>query len=94
MTQSAETLEQLGKVILSAGAGKLVSRLDLLNAIKRHFSTGPDGEAGCRSFPRTKSRRLIGCRLLSVHRTSRRQSFFLITEPDRSFTSVLLPQEF
>ena len=94
MTKASANIEQLGQVVLSAGAGLLVSRLDLLNAIKQHFPTGPDDEAERRSFRRTKRPRLSGCRLLSVHRTSRRQSFFLITEADRSLTSVLLPQEF
>ncbi len=92
--QASETVERLGEVMLSPGAGRLVSRLDLINAIKRHFQTGPDEAAGHDPFHRAKSTRLSGCRLLSVHRTSQRQSFLLITEPDRSSTKVLLPQEF
>lgn len=93
-TQASETVDRLGNVVLSPGAGRLVSRLDLVNAIRQHFQTRSDERPGRDSFRRIKSHTLIGCRLLSVHRTSRRQSFLLITEADQSFTSVLLPQEF
>jgi len=37
---------------------------------------------------------LEGCRVLTVYRSSTGQSFWIITEADRSVTTILMPEEF
>lgn len=93
-TNALDNFERLGNVFLSPGTRLLISQPDLLKAITRHLCAASDGCAQRRVIRRNNRECPRGCRLLSLHRTSKRQKFLVITEADQSRTSVILPTEF
>ena len=83
----------LGRVTLSPGAKCSLSNRDLLDAILSHMrgqqiGFTPDGHQF--HFPFA----LEGCRVLGIYRTSDDDKFLIVTEADRSRTTVMLPEEF
>jgi hypothetical protein len=82
-------IRHLGHIAMTPGVKKLLSGRDLLKALlfQMHDGTGND------KCP-LPSRKLEGCRVLTVYRSSTGQSFWIITEADRSVTTILMPEEF
>lgn len=81
---------KLGRVITSRKAMARLDLLDILKGIERH-QTGDWGH-GDRL---TNNRALVqGARLWSVYRTKAGITFWLITEADRSATTILFPEEY
>ena len=86
--------DELANVVVTPNAQALVSRADLVNAIGHHFRARPEPRHSSHRIRGSNSNLVLGCRLLSIHRTSQKQRFLLITEADHSRTLVLLPGEF
>lgn len=83
----------LGKVSLSPGAKKSLPGRELVEAIMCYMG-GP-----CSSCPREGDQfhfpfALDGCRVVGTYRASNGQKILIVTEADRSRTTVMLPGEF
>ena len=83
----------LGLIVATQGALAAVASDEMQAALRRHHS----GEWGdlCEDDHRENERGLReGFRLVSVYRTKDGVKFYVITEHDRSVTTVLLPEEY
>jgi len=95
MPTAFETMPKfpLGETVITANAKDVLGDLDVLIALQRHnagdwgdvcLADGQANDAGLHS----------GGRLVSVYRSVRNQKFYIITEGDRSVTTVLLPEDY
>ena len=86
-------LFRLGKIVTTQRALARLSQSDILNGIRRHLA-GDWGEVD--ECDRQFNYRALakGGRLVSVYYSSQGTAFCLITEADRSVTTVLLPDEY
>lgn len=83
----------LGNTVITPGALEALSMTAVLAALARH-ENGDWGEV-CDEDRKANDRALIeGSRLLSVYRNGHGLKFWIITEADRSATTVLLPDEY
>ena len=83
----------LGKMVMTRGARSSVPVMDMLGAMGRHLR-GDWGDVDAEDRA-TNDRALEGGgRLLSAYHTKSRVKFWIITEADRSATTVLLPEEY
>jgi hypothetical protein len=81
---------RLGHIVSTPNALSQLSNEDILMGIQRHQAGDwGDGDNGA------NERALIeGLRLWSVYRAANGTKFWLITEADRSATTVLLPEDY
>ncbi len=83
----------LGRLLMTPGARNAIPPSEMLQAFRRHARgdwwelDGHDIEANARALKE-------GGRLLSAYRTKSGTKFWVITEADRSATTVLLPEEY
>lgn len=83
----------LGSVMATANAVRTLRNHDILLALSRHVA-GDWGDV-CPDDWRSNDRAVDeGARLLSVYHTSSGMKFYVITEADRSATTVLLPEDY
>lgn len=83
----------LGQLVATPGALKAIPGDEIMAALARHVV----GDWGEMSVPDWEANQLAlteGTRLFSVYRTLRGDKFWIITEADRSSTTVLLPHEY
>ena len=83
----------LGHVTVTPGAKKSLPHRDLLDALLCHMRgqwIGDSHAADQYQLPFA----LDGCRVLGAYRSSSGQKVLIITEADRSLTTVMLPEEF
>lgn len=82
-----------GQVVITAGANEVLTDSDVYTAFKRHrggdwgYVSAEDRDANERALRE-------GSRLLSVYRSQCGITFWVITEADRSATTVLLPSDY
>jgi len=82
-----------GQVVATPGALELVSNNEITKALDRHFS-GDWGDL-CEEDKTVNDEAVIsGDRILSAYHTEAGDKFWIITEWDRSVTTVLLPEEY
>jgi hypothetical protein len=90
---SATKVTPLGQVFIARRASATLSAAEVHAALERH-ECGDWGEC-CRADWRANDAALkAGDRLVSVYRTADGKKFWIITEHDRSMTTVLLPEEY
>ena len=83
----------LGHIVATPGALRALTERDISTALARHRS-GDWGEC-CPEDTRENDRSLTTAqRLLSVYRSANGTKFWVITEADRSLTTILLPEEY
>ena len=83
----------LGQIVATQGALAAVASDEMQAALRRHHR-GDWGDL-CADDQRENERSLReGFRLVSVYRTKAGVKFYVITEHDRSVTTVLLPEEY
>ncbi len=82
-----------GRVVITANAARELSQDDVSLALRRHLR-GDWGELEVPDRESNERALLHGCRLLSAYSTSNGLRFWIITEPDRSATTVLLPEDY
>lgn len=83
----------LGRIVVTRGALVAVAPADLFVAVRRH-AHGDWGDV-CPDDRAANDRALrLGDRVLSSYSTHEDQKFWIITEWDRSVTTVLLPEEY
>ena len=82
-----------GRIVISRGAIVELSPDDVLVALARHLS-GDWGDLEEQDWKENEAALEHGFRLLSSYRGRDETKFWVITEHDRSVTTVLLPSEY
>lgn len=89
----ADTKFPLGRLVATRNAASQLSPADVAVAVGRH-SSGDWGEV-CEEDQASNEEALVeGLRLMSVYTGSSGIKFWIITEWDRSITTVLLPEDY
>lgn len=83
----------LGRLLATPGALREVPNDEMARALSRH-QRGDWGEVCEADRQENELSYEKGFRLLSVYRTASGTKFWVITEADRSATTVLLPEEY
>ncbi|MEQ1735843.1 MAG: hypothetical protein ABL886_05525 [Rhodoglobus sp.] len=83
----------LGLLLTTPGAQAAVPPAEAMQALRRH-ATGDWGELDAHDRDANDRALTEGSRLLSSYRTIDGTTFWIITEADRSVTTVLLPGEY
>ena len=84
---------RLGRTVITSNALTKLSQSDVHNALRRHHVAdwgdldAHDREANERALAEDE-------RLLSAYRSDRGEKFWIITEADRSATTVLMPGDY
>ena len=83
----------LGRILVTPGVMDTVAPLDLITALGRHRAGdwGDIPPEDVRENDRSLER---GGRVLSAYHSLAGRRFWIITESDRSVTTILLPQEY
>src|ERR1041384_2219273 len=83
----------LGHVVITAGAHDTLNPEDVAVALKRHVS-GDWGELHEHDRKENELSLARGFRLLSAYTDRSGTKFWIISEADRSATTILLPQDY
>lgn len=84
---------RLGRIVATPNALEHLTQDDILVGITRH-QAGDWGEVGDEDRQANDCALAQGTRLLSVYLSANGLKFWIITEADRSSTSVLLPEDY
>lgn len=88
-----ETKFELGHTVITPSALAALNFTDIVPALRRHVS-GDWGSVCPEDAMENEQALLRGHRILSVYTASSGQVFWIITEADRSTTTVLLPDDY
>lgn len=83
----------LGRIVATANVLAAIPMLDIHAALDRH-SVGDWGELPEADRAANDEALAVGERLLSAYSTAAGTRFWIITERDRSSTTVLLPEDY
>lgn len=83
----------LGRLLITRRARSELTEEDIWTALFRHQS-GDWGELELEDEARNDIAVISGARLVSVYHSKAGNRFYVITEADRSSTTVLLPHEY
>lgn len=83
----------LGQLVATPGVLEMVPQDELMKAVSRHL-TGDWGDLDAEDKQANEDALKHGSRLLSAYHTASGTKFWIITEWDRSVTTVLLPSEY
>ena len=83
----------LGRLVATPGALAALTHEEILVAVGRH-AAGAWGELDEADRAANERSLAEGARLVSVYRSAASVRFYVITEWDRSVTTVLLPEEY
>ena len=83
----------LGQVVITANASQAVSREEAGAALRRH-ARGDWGNLDNEDWAANQTALTDGSRLISVYETTAGIKFYVITEADRSVTTILLPEDY
>ncbi len=84
---------ELGQVVATPGALETLPPEDVMTALARH-AAGDWGEVEKADWAENERSLREGFWLMSVYRDRNDVKFWVITEADRSATTVLLPEEY
>lgn len=84
---------RLGRIVSTPNALSRLAQDDILLGIRRH-QAGDWGEVDAHDRAANEQALREGARLLSVYCSAAGVTFWIITEADRSSTTVLLPQDY
>ena len=82
-----------GRVVITDHAAKEISPEDIALALRRHVQ-GDWGDLEAHNRRENERALLQRCRLLSAYSSRTGLRFWIITEPDRSATTILLPEDY
>jgi hypothetical protein len=86
-------LFKLGDIFVTPGALEVILKEDMNLALQRHANC--DWGEVCKEDWELNDEALeLGHRILSVYTSSNGVKFWIITEADRSATTILLPEEY
>jgi len=83
----------LGKTVITANADSVLDITDIHVAMGRHISCDW-GNLCDEDRERNNNALRNGARLFSAYKDSNGRKFWIITEADRSYTTVLLPEDY
>jgi len=83
----------LGQTVITSNALDTLDMNDVAAALRRHQG-GDWGDVCKADADLNDDALLIGCRVLSAYVDRRGLRFWIITEADRSVTTVLLPEDY
>ena len=83
----------LGKTLITANAKEMLNDADVNVALGRH-SACDWGDVSWEDRVRNNSALKTSARLFSAYHDSNDTKFWIITEADRSYTTVLLPEDY
>ncbi len=83
----------LGRTVITQAALATLAHEDVLAALGRH-AAGDWGELDEEDRQANERALIEGTRLVSVYRSGADERFYVITEWDRSSTTVLLPEDY
>lgn len=83
----------LGQIVSTPGALDLIDQVEIMTALARHHR-GDWGDCCPEDWESNEEGLRGGFRLFSVYRSGRGEKFWIITEADRSVTTILLPCEY
>jgi hypothetical protein len=95
-TQTAEigqSVLPLGRTVITANAQNILSTHDIHTALSRH-QRGDWGETCPEDWKSNDWSLKNGERILSVYKSEEDEKFWIITERDRSATTVLMPEDY
>ena len=84
---------RLGHIVSTPNALEQITQDDILLGIQRH-QAGDWGDVGEEDRKENELSLQQGYRLLSVYHAANGTKFWIITEADRSSTTVLLPEDY
>ncbi len=84
---------ELGRTMSTPGALAAIPPEEMLRAMSRH-AAGDWGDCDSEDWEENELSLREGFRLFSVYHTGAGKKFWIITEADRSVTTVLLPEEY
>ena len=95
MSANTESIARfrLGRIVATPNALNHIPNEDILCAIQRH-QAGEWGDVDDHDRHANDCALVHGGRLVSVYHSAARVKFWLITEADRSVTTVLLPEDY
>ena len=82
-----------GRIVATRAAVQVLLPADMFSALARHLS-GDWGDVDDEDWQANDTALAEGTRLLSAYRSSRVEKFWIITESDRSLTTILLPSDY
>lgn len=83
----------LGRIVMTKGVCAAISPDETLTALLRH-SQGDWGDVCDEDRQSNEEALLQQFRLFSIYHASGETKFWIITEADRSYTTILLPEEY
>jgi hypothetical protein len=84
---------QLGRIVITPSALKVIPNEDVRAGIVRHMA-GDWGDLGTEDMQANERALKEGTRLLSAYASGKGVTFWIITEADRSATTILLPSDY
>ena len=84
---------RLGNIVTTPNALSHLSQDEMLRAIQRH-QAGDWGDLSPDDHAANESALTNGARLLSAYYTGAGVKFWIITEADRSVTTILMPEDY
>ena len=84
---------QLGQTVITPAAMEVLTNGDVLTALSRHVK-GDWGDVSRHDREENELSLREGFRLFSVYHTTSDIKFWVITEADRSATTILLPEDY
>lgn len=91
--ENEEVRVQLGQVVATANAAETLPQNEIIAGLQRH-AAGDWGDVDEEDRKSNEKAFKHGDRLLSVYHTSDGTKFWIITEWDRSVTTVLMPEDY
>jgi methylase of polypeptide subunit release factors len=88
-----DALFQMGRTVVTANANESLSDADIRNALALHQS-GKWGNIGFNDYRANNHALKNGSRILSAYVSGGGEKFWVLTEADRSATTVLMPDEY
>lgn len=90
---NATTLVPLGMIVATPNALANVNSVEIQSALQRHV-IGDWGELDADDKKANDEALQTGERLLSAYKSATGTKFWIITESDRSVTTILLPEDY
>lgn len=84
---------RLGSIAITSNAYDLIGSRDAFDALERH-SQGDWGNVATEDIGLNDEALVEGNRLLSVYQDQHGETFWIITEADRSVTTILMPEDY
>lgn len=91
--ENSDVRVPLGQVVSTANAARTLPPFVIIDALRRH-AVGDWGDVDAEDYETNNRAIQNGDRLLSAYHAADGTKFWVITEWDRSVTTVLLPEDY